>query len=179
MKQSLTEHPTATIYQYKHVKRIIVRNEMLVSYLLCVMLLLAVLILYYDIYGLFAWLIGFAAVQVLHIIIILVTFIQVDEAADRKWKWTIIPPWTGFMPSNDISFSVFRKVHNQVFWLGLILIGIMYPWLPPSIMISLVTWHIWLLTPRLLLNMRLRILSKKTRAGILRVQHKEVNFFQP
>lgn len=179
MKQSLTDHPTATIYQYKHVKRIIVRNEMLISYLICTLIILAFQYAAYQLYGLFSWLIGFAAIQLIHLIIILLTFINVHEAADRKWKWSIIPPWTGFKPANDISFSVFRKVHAQLFWLGAIIIGVMYPWLPPSLMLSLIFWHIWLLAPKLLLNMRLRKFTKKKKAGILRIQTKEVNLYQP
>lgn len=179
MKQSLTDHPTATIYQYKHVKRILIRNEMLVSYLLCAIIIVAFQYLYFNMYGLFSALIGFVALQILHLLIMSLTFITVHQAADRKWKWTIVPPWIGFLPANDISFNVFRRVHNQMFWLGIIIIGVMQPWLPSSIMISLIAWHFWLLVPRLLLNMRLRKLSKKTRAGILRIQNKDVNFFQP
>lgn len=179
MKKSITEQPTATIYQYKHVKRITIRNEMVVSYILCILILVAFQLLYYDMYGLFSSLIGFAAVQILHLIIILITFIQVHQAADRKWKWTIVPPWIGFMPANDISFSVFRKVHVHVFWLGIILIGTLYPWLPPSLMISLITWHIWLLAPKLFLIFKLRKSAKKIQTGIIRVHFKDVNLLQP
>jgi len=179
MKQTLTDHPTATIYQYKHVKRILIRNELLVSYLLSALIVVAFQYLYYDMYGLFSTLIGFVALQVLHFLIMWLTFITVHQAADRKWKWTIIPPWTGFIPANDISFSVFRRVHNQMFWLGIIVIGVIQPWLPTSISISLFVWHIWLLAPRLLINLRLRKLSKKKHTGILRIQDKEVNLFQP
>jgi len=179
MKQSLTDHPTATIYQYKHVKRIMIRNEMLISYFLCAMIVVVFQYMYFNLFGLFSTIIGFVALQMLHWLIMWLTFITVHQAADRKWKWTIIPPWIGFIPANDISFTVFRRVHNQMFWLGIIVIGVLQPWLPPSIMISLITWHIWLLAPRLLLNMRLRKLSKKNRAGILRIQNNDVNFFQP
>lgn len=179
MKQSLTDHPTATIYQYKHVKRIMIRNEMLISYFLCAMIVVVFQYMYFNLYGLFSTIIGFVALQMLHWLIMWLTFINVHQAADRKWKWTIIPPWIGFIPANDISFTVFRRVHNQMFWLGIIVIGVLQPWLQPSIMISLITWHIWLLAPRLLLNMRLRKLSKKNRAGILRIQNNDVNFFQP
>lgn len=179
MKQSLTDHPTATIYQYKHVKRIMIRNEMLISYFLCAMIVVVFQYMYFNLFGLFSSIIGFVALQMLHWLIMWLTFITVHQAADRKWKWTIIPPWIGFIPANDISFTVFRRVHNQMFWLGIIVIGVLQPWLPPSIMISLITWHIWLLAPRLLLNMRLRKLSKKNRAGILRIQNNDVNFFQP
>lgn len=91
MKQTLTDHPTATIYQYKHVKRILIRNELLVSYLLSALIVVAFQYLYYDMYGLFSTLIGFVALQVLHFLIMWLTFITVHQAADRKWKWTIIP----------------------------------------------------------------------------------------
>lgn len=179
MKQSLTDQPTATIYQYKMMKRIPIKNELIASYLLTILFVLAFQVLYYNMYGLFAWLISFAAIQILHIIIIVLTFIQVEEAADRQWKWTIFPPWTGYKPANDINYRVFRKVHNHVFWLGIILISILYPWLNASIMISLITWHIWLVFPRLLLTIRFRKLFKKTKAGIIRILKTEVQFLQP
>lgn len=179
MKQSLTDHPTATIYQYKHVKRIMIRNELIVSYLLSALIVLGLQYILYELYGLFSWLIGFAVIQLIHLFIILLTFINVHEAADRKWTWTIIPPWTGFRPANDINFSVFRRVHNQLFWLGTIVIGLLYPWLSSSLMINLFFWHIWLLAPKLMLSLSLRKYSKKTKAGILRMQAKEANFFQP
>ena len=178
MKNSLTEHPTATIYQYKHVKRIVVRNELVISYIMSILVLIGFQYLYYGRFGLFAVFISFAVIQLLHIFITVLTFIQVEEAVDRKWKWSIAPPWIGFKPANDISFRVYRRVHNQVFWLGIILISIMYPWLPSSIMISLLVWHVWLLAPKLLLNAMLRKIYKRTRSGILRIQNSEVNFFQ-
>jgi len=179
MKQSLSNQPSATIYQYKVVKRVPIKNEIIASYLLSILLVLAFQAYYYDTYGIFAWLISFAAVQILHFIIIVVTFIQIDEAADRQWKWTIFPPWIGYRPANDINYRVFRKVHNHVFWLGIILISILYPWLNASIMISLITWHIWLVVPRFLLSMRFKKHFKKTKAGIIRIIKNEVQFLQP
>lgn len=179
MKQTLTDHPNATIYQYKHVKRIAIPNEILASYLLCAVIVLAFQYMFFNMYGIFSTFIGFVGLQVLHLIIIWLTFINVHQAADRKWTWSLTPPWTGFKPANDISFSVFRRVHNQVFWLGIIVIGILYPWLPPSFLLSLVFWHIWLLAPKMLISLRLRKYAKKTKAGILRIQTKEVNLFQP
>jgi len=179
MKQSLTDHPTATIYQYKHVKRIVIRNEMLIGYLLCALIILGFEYSVYQLYGVFNWLIGFAIMQVIHLVIILLAFINVHEAADRKWRWGITPPWTGFKPANDISFFVFRKIHTQLFWLGAIIVGVLYPWISPSLLLSIMFWHIWLLAPKLLLTLSLRKLSRKTKAGILRMQLKEVNFYQP
>lgn len=179
MKHSLTKHPTATIYQYKHVKRLIIPGELLFSYLVCAVILLGIQYLLYDMYGLFSSLIGFVGIQFIHLLIILLTFINVHEATDRKWAWSIVPPWTGFRPANDINYSVFRKVHTQMFWLGIIIVAVMYPWLPSSLMISLMFWHIWLLAPKLVITLILRRAMKKTKLGIIRVQNKEVNLFQP
>ena len=179
MKNSLTDHPTATIYQYKHVKQIKIRLETMISYLLSIFVLLAFEYIYYGQFGLFTAFISFTIIQLIHMLITYVTFIQVEEAVDRKWRWSIVPPWIGFRPANDISYSVYRRVHNHVFWLGIVILALFYPWVPLSMVISLYVWHIWLLAPKLLLITKLRKLYKKTKRGILRIQHNEVNFFQP
>lgn len=179
MKNTLTDHPTATIYQYKLVKQIKIRKETMISYLLSILILIGFQYFYYGQFGLFSSLLSFVIIQLLHMLITFVTFIQVEEAVDRKWKWSIIPPWIGFKPANDISYIVFKRVHNHSFWLGIVLIALFYPWTPLSIVISLYVWHIWLLAPKLLVILRLQKHFRKIKRGILRIQNNEVNFYQP
>lgn len=179
IKHALTDHPTATIYQYKHVKQIKIRFETLMSYMLSILVLIAFQYFYFGQFGLFASLISFAIIQLLHMLITFITFIQVEEAVDRKWKWSITPPWIGFKPANDISFSVFKRVHRHAFWLGIVLLALFYPWVPLSMLISLYVWHIWLLAPKLYLILKLNKFYKKAKRGILRIQTTEVNYFQP
>lgn len=83
MKQSLTEQKNATIYQYQLIKRVFIHSELIFSHLLTGAIIVAFQMLFYQMDGLFASLLGFAVVQLLHLIILLLTFIRVDEAIDR------------------------------------------------------------------------------------------------
>lgn len=174
MKQSLSEQKNATIYQYQLIKKVVVKSELILSHLLIAGIFLGFQMLVYGMNGLFAWLFGFAAIQALHLIIILITFISVTEAAERKWIWRINPPWIGFKPANDITLLIFRRVHRHLFWLGLCVIGVLYPWIKPSLMLSLVSWHAWLLIPRMFLSLSFR---KQRKDGVLRLQSKEASFY--
>ncbi|MBD2872858.1 transposase [Paenibacillus arenilitoris] len=175
MRQPLASQPNATIYQYQLVKRISIRMELIYSYFLIAGILLAFQMLAYHMDGLFSWLIGFAIVQVVHLSILLLTFIRVDEAADRKWVWRVTPPWIGFKPANDIKLLLFRRVHRHLFWIGLCAIALLYPWIKESLMISVVSWHLWLLIPKLLLSFTFR----KQKEGLLRLQAWEASFYKP
>ncbi|MDQ0063744.1 transposase [Paenibacillus harenae] len=174
MRQSLIDQQNATIYQYMLIKRQVIRPELIMSHLLISGILLAFQMLMYQMDGLFSWLFGFAVVQLLHILIMLLTFIKVEEAADRKWIWRINPPWIGFKPASDISLLVYRRVHRQMFWLGLCIIGLLYPWITESLMISIVCWHLWLLIPRLLISFSLR---KQRKDGVVRIESKEASYY--
>ncbi|MFD0591075.1 transposase [Paenibacillus sp. GCM10027627] len=174
MKQPLSAQQNATIYQYQLIKRTVIKSELIYSHLMIVAILLAFQLLYYGTDGLFSWLFGFAAIQIVHVLVLLLTFIRVDEAADRKWIWRINPPWIGFKPANDISLTVFRRVHRHLFWIGLCAVSVLYPWVKPSMMISLISWHVWLLAPRLLLSFTFR---RQRKDGVLRLQWKEASYY--
>lgn len=175
MQQKLSEQKNATIYQYQLVKRMVIRPELIQSHLLIAAILLAFQMLMYQMDGLFSWLFGFAVVQIIHIAIILLTFIGVDEAADRKWIWRITPPWIGFKPANDIKLLLFRRVHRHMFWIGLCAIALLYPWIKESLMISIVSWHLWLLFPRLLLSFSFR---REQKDGVLRLEAREASYYR-
>ena len=174
MKQKLSDQQNATIYQYQLVKKVVVKSELILSHLIIAAIFLGFQTLIYGMDGLFSWLFGFAAIQLLHLIIIVITFISVTEAAERKWIWRVNPPWIGFKPANDISLPVFRRVHRHLFWLGLCIVAVLYPWVKPSLMISLISWHVWVIIPRLLLSFAFR---KQRKDGILRLQTKEAFFY--
>ncbi|MFD0961542.1 transposase [Paenibacillus chungangensis] len=175
MKRKLSEQQNATIYQYKLIKRKVIAKELIYSHILMAVIFVGFQILIYEMEGLFSWLFGFALIQALHLLVLLLTFIRVDEAADRQWIWRITPPWIGFKPANDISLLIFRRVHRHLFWIGLCFIALLYPWTKPSLMISLVSWHIWLLTPRLIVSFFFR---KQHTDGVLRLQTKEASYYQ-
>lgn len=175
MRRSISEQKNATIYQYRLVSRKIIKPELIYSHMIIAAIFLGFQMLAYGKDGLFSWLFGFAAIQLFHILILLLTFIRIDEAADRQWIWRITPPWVGFKPANDITLMLFRRVHRHLFWIGLCAIAVLYPWIKPSLMISLICWHIWLIVPRLILAFSFRNYPKE---GILRLQFKEASYYQ-
>ncbi len=174
MRQQKADHNTATVYQYKLTKKLVIRRELIQSHFILIAIFLGFQILLYGKEGLFSWLAGFAALQIIHIILLLITFIGVTEATDRKWIWRINPPWIGFKPANDISLPLFRRIHRHLFWIGLCIIAVLYPWIPASLMLSLVSWHIWLIAPRLLLAFYFR---KQPKNGVLRLQSYEALYY--
>ncbi|WP_042171162.1 hypothetical protein [Paenibacillus gorillae] len=174
MRQSLSDQSSATVYQYRLVKRKLIQPELVSSHILTAAILFGFELLVYGMQGVFSWLFGFAVVQVIHLAILLLTFIRVDEAVDRKWKWGITPPWFGFKPANDIRLKLFRRVHRHLFWIGLCVACIMYPWLHESLMISIIFWHFWLLVPRMLLSF---VFRRQEKDGVLRLQKFEASYY--
>lgn len=174
MRQSLSEQHAATIYQYQLIKRKVVRPELVQSHILTAAILLGFQLLMYGMNGLFSWLFGFAVIQLIHLIILLLTFIRVEEAADRRWVWGITPPWFGFKPANDIMLMLFRRVHRHLFWIGLCAACLLYPWVSQSLIISVVFWHLWLIVPRLILSFSFR---KEQKDGVLRLQKYEASYY--
>lgn len=174
MRQQLSDQQHATVYQYRLTKRLVIKRELIQSHFIIIAIFLGFQLMAYGIQGLVAWFAGFAAIQLFHIVILLITFIRVEEATDRKWIWRINPPWIGFKPANDISLTLFRRVHRHLFWVGLCAIALLYPWIPASYMISLVSWHAWLIVPRLLLAFYFR---KQPKDGVLRLQSFEASYY--
>ncbi|NIK80055.1 hypothetical protein FHS15_005239 [Paenibacillus castaneae] len=175
MHKPLSDQKNATIYQYQLVRRKNIRPELVQSHMLIAAIFLAFQMLMFQIDGLFSWLFGFAVIQIIHIIIIFLTFIRVDEAADRKWVWRITPPWIGFKPANDIKLSLFRRVHRHLFWIGLCAAALLYPWIKESLLLSIISWHLWLLIPRLMLSFTFR---KEQKDGILRLESRGASYYR-
>ncbi|MFD1954673.1 transposase [Paenibacillus thailandensis] len=174
VRQTLSEQQTATIYQYKLIRKISIRLELVHSHVFIAAVLLAVLTAVYRLDGLLGWLFGFIIVQLVHITLLLLTFIRVEEAAERRWQWRIMPPWFGFGPANDITLRLYRKVHRTMLWVGLCLIGLLYPWVNEAIIIGCISWHLWLLVPRMLLSFGLR---SEARDGIVRLGALEAYYY--
>lgn len=166
MRQSLSEQQSATVYQYKLIRKTTIRTELVHSHVFIAAIFLAFLTAVYRMDGLLAWLLGFVLIQLVHMLLMLLTFVRVDEAIERKWQWRIMPPWFGFGPANDISLRLYRRVHHTMFWIGLCVIGLLYPWISEALLIGCICWHLWFLVPRLLVSFSFR---RENKDGILRL----------
>lgn len=174
MRGMLREQKKATIYQYQLIRKIMIRKEHLWSHLSIILILMCFQLLMYRLEGVIALGIGIICTQIIHFFIIRLTLLRVDEPDSRRWGWRFSPPWIGYIPIAHIELALFRRLHRHLLWLGLCAIGIIYPWANEAQMISLISWHIWFLAPRLII---LRQLRKVRRDGVIRIQSREITYY--
>ncbi|MFB9324390.1 transposase [Paenibacillus aurantiacus] len=174
MRGTLAEQVKATIYQYQLIRRINIHKEYVWSYFVIAFLLILFQLTMYRVDGAIAIGIGVVFTQIIHFFIIRLTLVRVDEPNYRRWGLRFSKPWFGYIPTAFIELSLYRKVHRHLLWLGLCAIGVAYPWANEAQMISLISWHLWFLAPRLLV---LRPLRKCRPDGVLKFQPTEVSFY--
>ncbi|SFJ87922.1 hypothetical protein SAMN02799624_06420 [Paenibacillus sp. UNC496MF] len=174
MRGALAEQDKATIYQYRLIQKVFVRNELYRSYLCAICVLALFLVLMYRLDGVKAFGIGILCSQFIHFLIIRLTLIRVDEPDYRRWGWRVLGIWIGYIPVAYIEYGLFRRLHRHLLWLGLCTIGILYPWADEATMISLIMCHLWFLAPRLVISRKLR---KSRRDGVLKITANEVSYY--
>ncbi|MFC3788800.1 transposase [Paenibacillus sp. GCM10012307] len=167
-------HENATVYHYQLIKKIQVQNESVISYGIIVSGLGIFQIIMYSYQGLFYWLASALAIYWLHWVIIKLTMIRVDEPEDRRWGWRYKTPWIGYLPIVMVEHQLFRKLHRHLLWIGLCAIALIYPWMGESAMISLISWHLWALAPRLIVLNKLR---RSRKDGLIFLEDTSVNFY--
>ena len=171
-RQQLHDH--ATIYHYQLVRRVPVPREARISHTLIAALVGALLGVLYGTTGILAWMIGLIGVQIIHYVIIRLTLIRVNEPEFRRFRWSLDPPWIGYVPVRHIELGLFRRVHRHLLWFGLCVIAIAYPWVHASYMISLICWHLWTLIPR---SIVLRKMRGVRRDGVLKLNPSECSAY--
>lgn len=174
MRGRLVEQEKATIYQYQLIRKIQIRKEIIWSHQFIILILTLFQLVMYTVDGVLATVIGIICTQIIHFIIIRLTLFRVDEPDNRRWGWRFSPPWIGYIPVAHIELALYRRLHRHLLWLGLCAIGVFYPWANESQMISLISWHIWFLAPRLVI---LRQLRKVKKDGVIRIQAKEISYY--
>ncbi|BBH23375.1 hypothetical protein Back11_47200 [Paenibacillus baekrokdamisoli] len=174
MRGTLAEQEKATIYQYQLIRKISIRKEFIWSHQFIILILTLFQLAMYRLEGAIATGIGIFSIQIVHFVIIRLTLVRVDEPDSRRWGWRFSPPWIGYIPVAHIELALYRRLHRHLFWLGICAIGIFYPWANEAQMISLISWHIWFLAPRLVI---LRKLRKVKRDGVIRIQSREISYY--
>lgn len=164
----------ATFYNYTLVRKIALRPESKYSYMSTALLLVTVLYFIDGLYGLIYSIVGAILMLIVHALVLRITLRRVDELSEKKWTFRRDWPWIGPLPIMDTQLALFRRLHFHLFLVGCCVSGLFYPWAPSSLFISLVYWHIWLLTPRVRLLLALR---HERRDGIVRLEAKEVSFY--
>ncbi|MBN2981197.1 transposase [Cohnella algarum] len=162
------------IYHYKLIRKIPLRPEARYSYITTAVMGIGAITAIYRWQGLLNTLIGFLIMTAIHAVVLRLTLRRVDEPSMKRWAFRYDWPWFGPLPVMDTTLWLFRRLHFHLFIVGCCIVGLLYPWAHSSLLVSLVYWHFWLLTPRvtLLFNM----IGEKG-DGVLRLSSDEVSYY--
>ncbi|MFD0717103.1 transposase [Paenibacillus sp. GCM10027626] len=174
MRGTLAEQVKATIYQYQLICKITIHKRILWVYLILAVAFCTWELIQYRLDGAVAMGLGLLIIQPIHFIIIRLTLRRVDVSDYRRWGWRFTPPWIGYTPIAYIELALFRKVHRHLLWLGLCAIGVWYPWASKPLMIAMVSWHVWLLLPYIILLYRLRPMRPE---GVIKLQEDNLSYY--
>ncbi|QJD85801.1 transposase [Cohnella herbarum] len=171
---SPSEMREATFYNYKLIRKIALRPESKYSYMSTALLVLTALYFIYGWIGLVYSAVGVILMLIVHAIVLRITIRRVDELSEKKWTFRRDWPWIGPLPIMDTQLNLFRRLHFHLILVGSCVAGIFYPWAHSSLVIAMVYWHFWLLTPRLRL---LVSLWRESGDGVVRLESKEVSYY--
>jgi hypothetical protein len=162
-----------TIYNYRLMKRIPHTLYNMAIYIAIVLLLLAK-----DISE-GAWLlfiISYPLALLMHSVMIWIYFYFTVGGAMRGWSfhWGLF--WNGVLPEGHASIRLVRSVQQHLLWIGLILIGSLYPWIDYMLWMNLVWFHLWMVLPRFIVFLRFRPFRKN---GLIRISHKDTSCYLP
>jgi hypothetical protein len=160
-----------TFYHYTLIRKVALRPEGKYSYMAAALLVVSALYLIYGRLGLIYTLI---LVLLVHALVLRLTLRRVDKQSEKRWTFRRDWPWIGPLPIMDTQLSLFRRLHFHLFLLGSCVIGMFYPWAHSSLVIAMLYWHLWLLTPRIRLLLTLR---RERGDGVIRLESKEVSYY--
>lgn len=173
MKKPMAAHDP-TIYHYTLKRKIALRPEGKISYLITALMAIAALYFIYGLRGLVYTFVGLATMLVVHALVMRITLRRVDKIAEKRWAFRRDWPWIGPLPVQDTQLALFRRLHFHLLLVGCCVAGLLYPWAHPSLVVALLYWHVWLLAPRYRLLMSL---WRERGDGVLRLEASTVFYY--
>lgn len=164
----------ATFYNYTLIRKVPLRPEGKYSYMATALLVLMALYFIYGLTGLIYSAVAVVLMLLVHALVLRLTLRRVDQLSDKKWGFRRDWPWIGPLPIMDTQLSLFRRLHFHLFLVGCCVAGMFYPWAHSSLVIAMIYWHLWLLTPRIKLLITLR---RERGNGVIRLESKEVLYY--
>ena len=163
-----------TIYHYKLVRKLNLRTERKYSYFASGLVAIAAMGLLYDWIGAVYSALSLLLMLAIHTGVLWLTLRRVDEPSMKRWTFRRDWPWIGPLPIRDTTLSLFRRLHFHLFLVGCCAAVLLYPWAHPSVVVSLLYWHVWLLAPRVSLLWAMR---RELGDGVLRLDSREVFYY--
>lgn len=171
MKQEAILSKQSTIYSYTLVKRI---YHSLYKKILYFLVLALAVFFKFDPANWHPFLLGYPIILVFHTLLVRIYFQFTIGMAMRGWsyRWGIF--WFGSLPDGYASIKLVSRIQLHLFWIGLSMIILLYPWIPITWLISLMVFHLWILMPRLWMLFRFRPYRKN---GLIKITEKETSCY--
>ena len=166
MRQTLQKQLNATVYQYRLIRKFIIPPKLLKSYKVVPFIFVATLIILFQLNGLLYALIGLPMVILVHFLINRLTLIRVVEWQLRRWGWSYVLPFIGYIPTSEIQLGIYQKTERHACWIGLCVFIALMPWIHASGSICLIVWHLWTCAPS---QVTLFLLRKQNRDCVLKM----------
>ncbi|MDQ1910973.1 hypothetical protein RAC89_10925 [Paenibacillus sp. GD4] len=161
----------STIYHYRLLQRIHHKPAVLYSYWALLLILLA-----WDIIQWNPWPFASAGltVPVLHLTITYFSLRTMDGKSPKGWGWAFELPWFGYRPNGYISLEKLLKVHMQLLFITLVIVGCLFPWLSLNALGHLVFIHLWLIFPRFVILLKLH---KHLHTGYVKINEADTSCY--
>ncbi|UKS26195.1 hypothetical protein LOZ80_32410 [Paenibacillus sp. HWE-109] len=161
----------STIYSYTLVKRIYHSLYKTILYFA----ILAIAVLYkFDSSSWLPLLVSYPLLLMFHTLLVRTYFQFTIGMAMRGWSYRLGIFWSGFIPDGHASVRLVSRIQLHLFWIGLSVILLLYPWIPEKWLIYLTIFHLWMLMPRLWILFRFRPYNK---TGLVKISEKETSCY--
>ncbi|HEY2492317.1 MAG TPA: hypothetical protein VGI33_05350 [Paenibacillus sp.] len=167
--------PSATFYQYKLIKKVPVSNPLMMFYMIlpCIALVMEITMLHWT--SIFYFILAAPIVLWIQYVISRSVLLIAGFHYHKKWGFSLKLPWLGYMPTQHINYTLFRKIYFHTGWIGLCVFLILTFWSPLSFIISLLFWHAWYILPRLYLYVKL---SRQRKDGMIKFNVKDISYYK-
>jgi hypothetical protein len=151
LQQKSDSRHEPTIYHYTLIRKWQVSPIILAVYYFT---LLPVIFLLYHSWNSFIYIpIGCILVLCIHVLVgkIALSAVQAGSRSPWSFRWGWL--WTGFFPVQYGSMQTFRLVQWHQVFIGTAMIGVLIPWSPKPLTLSMAILHLWFMLPRMAIQL--------------------------
>jgi hypothetical protein len=116
---------------------------------------------------------GFVLMLAIHSLVIAVDFASRKDRLRGSWAWVWQPFWIGLLPKQHASVALMNRLHWQLLWVGLALIGCGFPWMPLSLFLQWLFLHCWIIVPRIAVLQAM----PSTEEGLIKIGRRETSYY--
>jgi hypothetical protein len=116
---------------------------------------------------------GFVLMLAIHSLVISIDFASRKDRLRGSWAWVWQPLWIGLLPKQHASVALMNRLHWQLLWVGLALIGCGFSWIPLSLFLQWLFLHCWIIVPRIAVLQAM----PSTEEGLIKIGRRETSYY--